>query len=87
MQSLLLFVKNLQELGVSPFRYIVPVIPRSLAEELVKGEHFVLTDLLKSIQGSSSQAGSVEESQVKTTQETFATFVRPGQLPLDEQDS
>ena len=59
--ELLLSVKNLRELGVSPFRYIVPVIPRSLLEELVRGEHFVLADLLKSIPGSSSQAGSTEE--------------------------
>ena len=50
----LLLVKNLRELGASPFRYIVPVIPRSLLEELVKGKHFVLVDLLNSIPGSSA---------------------------------
>ena len=44
--ELLLSVKNLRELGASPFRYIVLVIPRPLSEELVKGEHFILTDLL-----------------------------------------
>ena len=35
--ELLLSVKNLQELGDSPFPYIVPVIPRPLPAELIKG--------------------------------------------------
>ena len=47
--ELLLSVKNVQELGTSPFPDIVPVIPRPLPEELIKGEHFILVDLLKSI--------------------------------------
>ena len=47
--DILLFEKNLQELGASPFHYIVPVIPRSLPAEPVKGEHFVLAELFKSI--------------------------------------
>ena len=51
--ELLLFSKNLQELGVSPFPYIVPFLLCLLLEELVKGEHFILTDLLNSIPGSS----------------------------------
>ena len=54
--ELLLFVKNLQELRANPFPYIVLVIPRLLLIELIKGKHFVLADLLKSIPGSSSQA-------------------------------
>ena len=61
----LLFEKNLQELGASPFTYIVPVIPRPLPGELIKGENFILADLLKSIPGSSSQAGSDQEPQVE----------------------
>ena len=40
--ELLLYVKNLWELGANPFPYIVPVIPRSLPVELIRGEHFVL---------------------------------------------
>ena len=56
--ELLLYVKNLQELGVSSFPYIVYVLPRPLLVELVKGKHFVLADLLKLISGSSSQADS-----------------------------
>ena len=49
--ELLLFVKNLQELGVDPFPYIVPIIPRSLPKEIIKGEHCGLADLLKLIPG------------------------------------
>ena len=56
--ELLLSVKNLQELGSIPFTYIALVIPHSLPEESVRGEHFVLADLLKSIPSSSSQVGS-----------------------------
>ena len=41
--ELLLLVKNLQELVSSPFPYIAPVIPRSLLREVVRGEHFVLS--------------------------------------------
>ena len=59
--ELLLYVKNLQELGINPFPYIVPVIPCLFPEELIKGEHFVLTGLLKSIPGSSSQVGAAQE--------------------------
>ena len=56
--ELLLSVKNLQELGANPFPYILHVLPRPLPAKLVKGENFVLTDLLKLILGSSSQANS-----------------------------
>ena len=58
--ELLLFMKNLRELGSSPFRYIIPVIPRLLQAELVKGEYFVLSDLFKSIPDSFAQAGSAQ---------------------------
>ena len=59
--ELLLSVKNSQELGSSPFPYIAPVIPRPLLGEVIGGEHFGLADLLKSISGSSSQAGLARE--------------------------
>ena len=85
--ELLLYVKNLLGLGANPFLYIVLVIPRLLPVELARGEHFTLADLLKSISGSSAQAGSAHEPQAETAQETLATFVWPGQSPLDEQDS
>ena len=54
--ELLLSMKNLQELGANPFLYIVPVLPRPLPIEVVKGEHFVHADLLNSLPGGSSQA-------------------------------
>ena len=47
--ELFLSTKNLQDLGVSPFPYIVPALPRPLPNEVIKGEHFVLADLLKSL--------------------------------------
>ena len=59
--ELLLSVKNLRDLGANPFPYIVPIIHRPLLKELVKGEHFVLANLLKSIPGSYSQVGSAQE--------------------------
>ena len=41
--KLLLSTKNLQELGASPFPYIVPIIPRSLLEELIKGVNILFS--------------------------------------------
>ena len=75
--ELLLSVKNLRELGTSLFRYIVPIIPSSLQEVLVKGEHFVLSDLLKSISGSSSQEGFPQEPQAEVTKRALVSFVWP----------
>ena len=80
-------MKNSQELGFNPFLYIAPVIPRPLPREVVGGEHFVLTDLLKSILGSSSQAGSAREPQAEIARGALVSFVRPDQSPLREQDS
>ena len=85
--ELLLSVKNLQELGSSPFSYIAPVIPRLFPGEVVGGEHFVLTNLLKSISGSSSQAGLAREPQAEIAEGALVSFVRPDQSPLREQDS
>ena len=87
--ELFLSVKNLQELGASPFLYIVPVIPRLLPTKLIKGKHFVLADLLKSILGISSQARSAQEQdpQAKITKGALASFVLSDQSPLDKQDS
>ena len=79
--ELLLSVINLQELGFSPFPYIVLAIPCPFPEELIKGGQFTIADLLKSIPGSSSQAGYL-----KFTQEALATFIRPDQSPLVVQD-
>ena len=82
--ELLLSVKNLRELGTSPFPYIVPVIPLPLLVELIKGEHFILINLMKSIPGSSSQAGFAQEQepQAKITEGALTSFVQPDQSPL-----
>ena len=74
-------MKNLRELGTSPFRYIVPIIPRSFSVELVKGEHFVLSDLFKSIPDSSSQVGS---AQVEVAEGGLVKSIQLDQLPLAE---
>ena len=84
--ELLLFVKNLQELASCPFPYIVLILPRSLLEELVKGEHFVLADLLKSFLGSSSQAGSAQEPRAEIAEGALVRFVQSDQSPLPVQD-
>ena len=52
--ELLFSMKNLQELGANPSPYIVPVLPCPFPNEVVKGENFVLIDLLKSLPGGSS---------------------------------
>ena len=83
----LLSMKNSQELRSSPFPYIAPVVPRPLPREVVGGEHFVLADLLKSISGSSSQAGLAGEPQAEIAEGALVSFVQPDQSPLREQDS
>ena len=85
--ELLLLVKNLQKLGFSPFPYIAPVIPRLLPGEVVRGEYFVLVDLLKSNSSSSSQAGSAREPQAEIAEGALVSFILPDQSPLREQDS
>ena len=61
----LLSVKNLQELGSSPFPYRALVIPCLLPGEIVRGEHFVFVVLSKSISGIYSQVGSAREPQAE----------------------
>ena len=85
--ELLLSVKNLRELGASPFPYIVPVIPCLLPVVLVRGEHFTLAELLKSIPGSSAQVRSAQETQAEIAERALGSFVQPDQSPLAEQDS
>ena len=75
-------MKNLQELGINPFPYIVSVIPCLLPEELTKGKHFVFADLFKSFSGSSSQVGSSQEPQAEIAQGALVSFVLPDQSPL-----
>ena len=80
--ELFLLVKNLQELGSSPFPYIAPVILRPLPGEVVRGEHFILIDLLKSIPGSSYKERSAREPQVEIVEGALVSFVRLDQSPL-----
>ena len=58
-----------------------------MQEELVKGEHFILLDLLKAILGSSSQEGTSQEPQVEIAEGALVSFVQSEQSPLVVQDS
>ena len=69
----------------------VPFLTLSLSspvhcQELIKGEYFVLTDLLNSIPGRSSQAGSTQEPQVVIAKAALVSFVHPDQSPSAVQD-
>ena len=75
--KLLLSTKNLQELGASPFPYIVLVLHCPLSKKLVKGEHFTLADLLKSIWGSSLQAGSLKSLKLRPLKKPRLPFFGP----------
>ena len=63
--ELLLSTKNLQDLGASPFPYIVYVLPRPLPSEVVKASLFFLMDLLKSLTRGSTQAEAILEPLVR----------------------
>ena len=85
--ELLLSLKNLQELGVSPFLYIVPVLPHPLLAEPLKG-HFDLVDLLKLMPGSSLQVDSSPKPLVRSDCLPLSMQdPKPVQLPLAERDS
>ena len=87
-RELLLTVKNLRELGASPFPYIIPIVPLSLPVELIKREHFVLADLFKLNPGSSSQVFSVQKDQEEAAKRTLVRYARATQpqspRPADE---
>ena len=69
-------MKNLRELGGSPFPYIISIVPRLSPIEVIEGEHFVLADLLKLVLGSSSQAISAKEGQTKAATRTLVRHTR-----------
>ena len=52
--EVLLTLKNLHDLSCHPSPYSVLIIPYPLPSEIVEGEHFITTDLLNLIPGSSS---------------------------------
>ena len=64
-------MKNLREMDGSPFPYIIPIVPRSLTIEVIEGEHFVLADLLKFVQGSSYQPIPTQEDQTEAAARTL----------------
>ena len=74
--ELLLTVKNLRELGGSPFPYIIPIVPRSSPVEVIEGEHFVLSDLLMLVLGSSSQSTPTQKDQTDAVARTSVRFAR-----------
>ena len=79
-------MRNLRELVVCAFPYIVPVVPQSLPAELVEGEHFVLAKLYKSSPSSSSQAAATQEDQAEAAIGTlvrYAMDVQPKSPSLD----
>ena len=73
---LLLTVKNLRELGGSPFSYIIPIVPCSLLAKVIEGEHFVLADLLKLVSGSSSKTIFDQEGQTEAPTRTLVRYAR-----------
>ena len=77
--ELLLTVKNLRELGGSPFPYIIPIITHSFPAEVIEGEHFVLTDFLNLVPSSSSQPIPAQEDQMEATTRTLVRFARVAQ--------
>ena len=44
--EILLTTRNFCELSRNPSPYIIPVIPRPFPTEIVKGEHYVIVDLV-----------------------------------------
>ena len=77
--ELLLTVKNLRELGGSPFPYVTPIVPCSSLAKVIEGEHFVLADLLKLVLGSSSQPTPTQEDQTEGVARTLVRFARVSQ--------
>ena len=74
--ELLLTVKNLCELGDSHFPYIIPIVSRSSPTEVIEGEHFVLTDLLKLVPSNSSQPTPTQEGQTEAAVRTLVRSAR-----------
>ena len=75
--------KNLHDLSRHPSLYSVPIIPRPPPSEIVKGEHFVTTDLLNLIPGSSSPAREAESEAVGRELVINTQLVQPSSASED----
>ena len=82
--KVLLTLKNLGDLSRNSAPYIVPVIPRPLPTEIVEGEHYVTTDLLNLLLGSSSPA---REPKTKAAGRELVILTQPGQPSFASEDS
>ena len=58
--EVLLTLKNIADVRRSPTPYSLLIIPRSLPSEIVGREHFVTTDLLDLLTGSTPSTGDPE---------------------------
>ena len=56
--KVLLTSKNLADVRWNPASYSLPIILHPLPSEIVDGEHFVITDLLRLISGGASTSGA-----------------------------
>ena len=81
--EILLTAKNLCELSHSLSPYIIPVIPCPLPIEIVKGEHYVIVDLLNLAPGISSPA---KTSETETVGRELVTSTQFGQPSLARED-
>ena len=82
--EILLTVKNLRELSRSPSPYIISIIPRPLPVEIVEGKHYVITNLLNLVPGSSSLAKTFE---TETVSRELVISTQSRQPSLAKEDS
>ena len=82
--EILLTVRNLRELSHSPYPYILPIVPRHLPTEIVKGEHYVIANLLNLALGSSSLAKNLE---IEVVGRELVISTQPEQPSLAREDS
>ena len=76
-------MKNLHKSSRNPSPYTLPVIPRPLPTEVVEGDHYVITDLLTLVTGSSSLA---QTSETEVVGRELAISLQPEQLSLARED-
>ena len=82
--KVLLTLKNLGDLSRNPVPHSVPVIPHPLPTKIVEGEHYVTTDLLNLLPGSSSPA---REPEVEAASMELVICTQPGQPSSASEDS